>query len=106
MNIEDKLFDKDCITVPNNGSIGYAFYQPKPFTCTHDVNPLYLKDFQLNKYIGMFLCSLIEKEQYRWAYGRKWRPSRMPSSTIKLPVTTNGNPDWQCKFIINKKNIL
>lgn len=93
--LSEKLFEPNCITVSNNGSIGYAFYQPKEFTCTHDVNPLYLKDKELNKYIAMFLCSLIELEQYRWAYGRKWRPVRMPSSLIKLPVTSTGEPDWQ-----------
>ena len=27
--------------------------------------------------------------------GRKWRPARMPDSDIKLPVDSNGNPDWQ-----------
>ena len=93
--IKDKIFEPNCITVSNNGSIGYAFYQTKEFTCTHDVNPLYLKNHELNRYIAMFLCSLIELEQYRWAYGRKWRPARMPKSKIKLPVLENGQPDWQ-----------
>jgi hypothetical protein len=93
--IEEKIFKPNCITVSNNGSVGFAFYQTQEFTCTHDVNPLYLKNHTLNKYIAMFLCSLIEMEQFRWAYGRKWRPVRMPKSLIKLPVTTKGLPDWQ-----------
>lgn len=89
-----KIFKGNCITVSNNGSIGYAFYQNSDFTCSHDVNPLYLKGYKMNKYIAMFLCSLIELEQYRWAYGRKWRPKRMPSSMIKLPVVESKVPDW------------
>ena len=93
--ITQKLFSPNCITVSNNGSIGYAFYQTRQFTCTHDVNPLYLKNHQLNKYLAMFLCTLIELDRYRWAYGRKWRPKRMPSSIIKLPVCTDGSPDWK-----------
>lgn len=93
--IEKKIFKLNCITVSNNGSVGFAFYQPKEFTCTHDVNPLYLKNKELNIYIAMFLCTLIETERYRWAYGRKWRPKRMPSSLIKLPIIKNGTPDWQ-----------
>ena len=92
--IEQKLFEGKCITVSNNGSVGYAFYQEKKFTCTHDVNPLYLKDRELNPFIAIFLCTLIEKEKFRWAYGRKWRPKRMPDSIIKLPVTKEGKPDW------------
>lgn len=96
--LEEKIFKGNCITVSNNGSVGYAFYQTKDFTCTHDVNPLYIHrkwEKELNPYLAMFLCSLIEKERYRWTYGRKWRPKRMPSSLIKLPVDADGNPDWQ-----------
>ena len=92
--LEDKIF-ANCLAVTNNGSVGYAYYQAKPFTCTHDVNPLYLKGCKINPYIALFLCTLIEKERFRWAYGRKWRPIRMPSSKIKLPVTPSGTPDWQ-----------
>jgi len=93
--LDKKMFKSNCITVSNNGSVGFAFYQPQKFTCTHDVNPLYLKNKELNVYIAMFLCTLIEMEQYRWDYGRKWRPVRMPHSLIKLPVTKDGTPDWQ-----------
>ena len=97
--LDQKMFSENCITVSNNGSVGYAFYQNKEFTCTHDVNPLYLKGKTLNVYIAMFLCAIIEKERFRWAYGRKWRPVRMPSSLIKLPAIQNANdeyePDWQ-----------
>ena len=92
--LAEKLFPGNCITVSNNGSVGYAFYQPVEFTCSHDVNPLYLKDHELNVYIAIFLCTLISLEQYRWDYGRKWRPIRMPSSIIKLPVDKEDNPDW------------
>lgn len=97
--LSEKLFEPNCITVSNNGSIGYAFYQDRQFTCTHDVNALYLKNYTLNKYIAMFLCAIIEKDRYRWTYGRKWRPARMPSSLIMLPVKNDGTPDW--KFMEN-----
>ena len=97
-DLKNKLYNGNCITVSNNGSVGYAFYQAQHFTCTHDVNPLYLKNHELNVYIAIFLCTLIEKEKYRWAYGRKWRPKRMPSSLIKLPIRKDDNeeiiPDW------------
>lgn len=93
--LTEKLFEPNCITVSNNGSVGFAFYQPIKFTCSHDVNPIYLLDYKLNNYIALFLCALIELEQYRWAYGRKWRPVRMPDSLIKLPISSDGQPDWQ-----------
>ena len=95
-SLEAKIFSGGkYITVSNNGSVGYAFYQPNDFTCTHDVNPITTKNIEMNCYIAMFISTLIGLERYRWAYGRKWRPIRMPMSKIKLPVDNNGEPDWQ-----------
>jgi hypothetical protein len=74
--------------------VGCAFYQEKDFTCSHDVNVLLLKGREWNKYIALFICSLIELEKFRWTFGRKWRPSRMPDSEIRLPVDSTGKPDY------------
>lgn len=94
-DISKKIFPGNCITISNDGSVGCAFYQPRPFTCSHSVNPVYLKNYELNPYIALFLCTVIGLEKFRWAYGRKWRPIRMPTSKIRLPVTPKGTPDWQ-----------
>ena len=48
-SIDKKIFEKNSICVTNNGSVGYAYYQQSKFTCSHDVNPLYLKNHLLNK---------------------------------------------------------
>lgn len=90
----EHLHSANTITVSYNGSIGYAYYQQKEFWATDDVNVLYPK-FKLNKYVAEFLCSLIEKEQYRFCYGRKWDKETMKKSMIKLPVDKSGSPDWQ-----------
>ena len=96
-----KLFQPNCITVSNNGSVGNAFFQPKQFTCSHDVNPLYLLGRKMSPELGIFLSTVIEVDRYRWGYGRKWRPKRMPDSIIKLPIDSAGNPDWDhmAKFV-------
>ena len=91
---DSQLHQGNTISVSYNGSIGYAFYQDKEFWATDDVNVLYPK-FLLNRYIAMFLCHLIEKEQYRFCYGRKWDLEAMNKSKIKLPVTQEGTPDWK-----------
>lgn len=95
---ENKIFKGNGITVLNNGaSVGYAFYQEKEFTCSHDINVLYLKNKEMTKAIAMFLITVIELEKYRWNYGRKWRPKRMLDSIIKLPskiVDGKYEPDW------------
>lgn len=92
--IEDKLFPPNALCVTNNGSVGFAFYQKEVFTCSHDVNPLYVKDGEFNEYTALFVATVIKQDRYRWAYGRKWRPERMVNSKILLPADLNGKPDW------------
>ncbi|WP_303372813.1 restriction endonuclease subunit S [Bacteroides caecimuris] len=93
--IEQKIYSGNAICVTNNGSVGYAYYQQHKFTCTHDVNPLYLKSKKLNRYIAMFLIGCIEKQRVCFTYARKWRPKRMVKSKLILPVTAEKIPDWQ-----------
>lgn len=81
------------ITVNRNGSVGEAFYQPKPFCSTEDVH-VFVPKFDLTQNVAMFLVALIKKEKYRYSYGRKWGLGRMNESLIKLPVK-NGQPDFE-----------
>jgi hypothetical protein len=81
------------ITVNYNGSVGEAFYQAEPYWASDDINVLYPK-FELNKYIAMFLISVIRQDKYRFNYGRKWHKERMEESYMKLPVAADGNPDF------------
>ena len=92
---DKNLHPGNLITVNYNGSIGEAFYQPRPFVASDDVNILYPKKFRLNKYVGLFLCAVIQNEKYRFSYGRKWHKDLMERSSIRLPVDANGNPDWK-----------
>ncbi len=82
------------IGVNRNGSVAEAFYQENAFCSTEDVH-IFKPKFKLNKYIAMFLATLIRKEKYRYSYGRKWGLERMKSSVIKLPATPSGLPDFE-----------
>ena len=92
--LDKKLYEGNTICVTNNGSVGYAYYQVSRFTCSHDVNALYLRRKKLNRYIALFLISCIEKQRVCFTYVRKWRPKRMVKSKLLLPVDENGNPHW------------
>lgn len=81
------------ITVNRNGSVAEAFYQAESFSSTEDVH-VFNPKFPLNKYIAMFIVSLIRMEKYRFSYGRKWGLERMNESIIRLPVKSSGEPDW------------
>jgi len=82
------------ITVNRNGSVGQAYYQPRPFCSTEDVH-VFVPLFTLNKYSAMFLLPLIMKEKFRYSYGRKWGIERMKITDIRLPSNVVGEPDWQ-----------
>lgn len=86
-------FKGNCIIT---GKVGCtAFYQPNNFCATSDVNILIPKCFELNKYIGLFIVTIINKsENYKWSYGRQCRVGDSKEIIIKLPAK-NGNPDWQ-----------
>lgn len=84
------------ISLSYNGSVGEAFYQPKAFWATDDVNVLYFKEengIALNKYIALFICAVLRQEKYRYSYGRKWVLESMRSTIIKLP-TKDDKPDF------------
>ncbi len=89
---KEPIFKSNAITVNYNGSIAKAFYQSKAFWASDDCNILYSD--KLNKYNALFLIPIIEKEAYRYNYGRKWHKERMENSFIKLPIDNKGNPNW------------
>lgn len=91
---QDPIHEGNTISVTYNGSVGEAFYQPVPYWASDDVNVLYPKGFDLNEKIGLFLCTVIRNEKQMWSYGRKWNKDLMNETTIRLPVTEEGNPNY------------
>lgn len=90
------IHDGNTISLSYNGSVGEAFYQPKTFWATDDVNVLYFKEengIAFNKYIALFICAVLRQEKYRYSYGRKWVLESMRSTIIKLPAKDD-KPDY------------
>jgi len=96
---EESIHQGNTITVNYNGSVGEAFYQPGPFWASDDVNVLYPK-FKFNKYIGLFIVTVIRQDKYRFNYGRKWELEKMKESEILLPCSDNKvDTDFMEKYI-------
>jgi hypothetical protein len=93
----------NCITVNYNGSVGEAFYQSEPFWATDDINILDLKSCKMTKNIGLFLCTIIKKNRYKFSYGRKWTLDKMKESNIFLPIK---NEEIDFEFMDNYINSL
>lgn len=92
--LEKKLFPGHAIAVTNNGSVGHAFYQATKFTCSHDINPLYLRDHEMSREEADFLIKAIEEQGILFQYARKWRPICMVKSKIMLPIDDKEDPDY------------
>ena len=93
---QDAIHAGNTISLSYNGSVSEAFYQPKPFWATDDVNVLYFREengVAFNKYIALFVCAVLRQEKYRYSYGRKWVLESMKSTVIKLPEKS-GKPNW------------
>lgn len=83
------------ITVPSNwNSVWEAYFQENEFCSTWDVNILIPK-FKLNKYIWIFISTMIRKDKYRYNYWRKWWLDKMRTSKIKLPINNSWKPDFE-----------
>jgi hypothetical protein len=90
---EENLITKgNCIIFIGNGqgSVGFTNYMNQDFIGTADLTVGYNE--HLNKYIGMFLVTLLDLERPKYSFGRKWS-ARISDTIIKLPAKEN-TPDW------------
>ncbi len=86
-------FQGHALTVPYNGSIGFACYQPDPFLAGDDVHVLITRSSKATREALLMACAVIRQERFRYSYGRKWNLERMKPSVIRLP-SAGEEPDW------------
>ena len=79
---------------------GYCAYQEKCFSASDHVE-LLIPKFKMNKYIGLFFVTIINKENFRYNYGIKFNQGKIKQTKIKLPTTPDGKVDYNYieKFI-------
>lgn len=101
--LNKKKFGPNWLAVTNNGSVGNVYFMETTYTSSHDVTSLSLKNKDINKEIGLFLASILEEAGKPFSYGRKWRPKRMRTTPILLPLDKDKTPDWNYmeQYIVN-----
>lgn len=82
-----------CITLPYDGSIGHACYQTEDFLLGSAVYAL-VPHIPISREVGVFICTLLRRESFRYNYGRKWNSTRLAADRLLLPVDSNGSPHW------------
>lgn len=93
-NSKHRLYPGNSISVAGWAGGLFAFYQDKDFYVKGRLKVLVPK-FDNNRYISLFLCTMLNKEDYRYSYGRKASAEHVPNTIIKLPSTISGEPDWK-----------
>lgn len=89
----DWFTEKGNVITVDSAVLGFSAYQIQDFSASDHVEVLRPK-FHLNKYIAIFICTILNKESFRYSYGRKCSQTQLRKTNIKLP-SKNGAPDWE-----------
>ena len=88
----------DCLTVSANGAnSGATFYQDSDFSILQDAYALKLVDKYKSMGIDniyLFLAAVIRRGLINNDWSNKATWTRVQKTSIKLPVTSSGEPDW------------
>lgn len=89
----DYYTEEENVLTVDSAVLGYCSYQPLEFSASDHVEKLIPK-FSMNKYVALFLTTVINLEQHRYNYGIKCSQTRMKKSHIKLP-SKKDVPDFE-----------
>ncbi len=88
--------EKGNVLTIDSATIGHTTYQEADFSASDHVEKLIpICHKKMNKYIALFFKTILNKEQYRYGYGRKFNQTRIKETVINLPVVSKDLPDWQ-----------
>lgn len=73
-------------------TFGDCFYVDDEFTASDEVN--IFKQKKMNKYSALFVATIINKNKYRYRFGRKAFLNKFKNEIIKLPAKGE-EPDWE-----------
>lgn len=72
------------------------FYQPEDFIGFAHVQGMYPKFKETSREVMMFIATLLMFDSKgKYNYGRKMRRDTISEIMLKLPVASDGKPDWQ-----------
>lgn len=93
-SIINESLDRNVLGVNYNGSVVESFYHPYNAIFSDDVKRLKLKSNPNNKYVLLFMKTVILKQKVKYAYGYKFNGTRMKEQIILLPINSEGKPDY------------
>lgn len=89
----DKINKGQCITIGMVGTMK-PYWQENDFAASQNILILY--NNKLNRYSALFLTTVLKHIiQDKYSYNRPIQKEKFKGNFIKLPVDSQGNPDWQ-----------
>ena len=83
VEVDDDMITKgDCLTIGAEGI--YSFYQPDNFATGNKIYTL--RNSELSIFSYLFIATVLNKESYRYSYGRARVLSMLTNEAIKLPI--------------------
>lgn len=100
---KNTTYQRNCISVNRNGSVGYSFYHEYGALFGNDTRKLTpkIKD----PYIAKFISFMISEQKDKYGYGYKMGTGRLKRQKILLPVQEDDTIDYNFmrKYMITRK---
>lgn len=68
-------------------------YQEKPFSTGDHI--VVIRAEWINVYTANFIIALLNRERFRYSYGRAFLKSSIQDTVLLLPATNTNSPDWE-----------
>ncbi len=86
--------DQNLLGVNYNGGVAISHYHPYKALFSDDVKRFHLKEVPDNMYVYLFMKQAILQQRRKFEYGYKFNSQRMEKTSIMLPITEGGKPDY------------
>ena len=104
---KNESLDKNVLGVNYNGNgMVIGFYHPYECIFSDDVKRFHLKDREDNPFVLLFMKTAILMQKQKFGYLYKFNADRMAHTSIMLPVTDSGQPDYDFMESFGRKMML
>lgn len=79
----------------NGNGMVIGFYHPYECIFSDDVKRFHLKDREDDPFVLLFMKTAILMQKQKFGYLYKFNAERMAHTSIMLPVTNAGEPDYE-----------
>lgn len=90
---EEDVIKVPSLTVGSRGNDAITYYHEGYYIANQNLTVLIPRK-NISKLSMLFVATVIRCEKYRYSYGRLMGKEKVAATTIFLPATASGDPDW------------